>query len=427
MIVLSNNYGDDEDEPETNEPVKTSTSRRLLGNMKERQAKKVKARGYALHLPNLLLPLVPLMFLLGGVWSLQREHTRWGVLGCPASDGSMGSCGLATLLSLILHVVAIVLMVLWEFKGGGQANFVRIAKKPDEFTAANRRIREEHVTLQMNGWAGHTTTTGSGKNRSTTTHTTWSGTEDAKYDKDEDFSEAIADKMMRGHSLVCVNLVLQVRYKTKEDEMAVTAQYDTFCEMVRTKDSMTRLSLNPILQSWPEDGKLAVLNGSGSTLWFLSILIPLADVFGWGWSLRMLMEFWTVEATVTIVKEVQAKPVPAAIQPGGPATAAVAATAKIASVVVGKVVGKADDAWAVPSNEVVADNERKSSEAKIPIGACVEILTSPQMWSALVPRVGQRGTLVETDGSQKPFHVRFSDGEKWWFHNVKQCEAGELK
>eukprot|EP00931_Biecheleriopsis_adriatica_P035084 TRINITY_DN20218_c0_g1_i1.p1 TRINITY_DN20218_c0_g1~~TRINITY_DN20218_c0_g1_i1.p1 ORF type:complete len:329 (+),score=29.62 TRINITY_DN20218_c0_g1_i1:724-1710(+) len=292
-------FESNEDNAITSEP---SGLKKSMSGFLDARREKARARGYDLHVQALLLPVIPLVMFLGAVMSPQRELNRLGIRGCPGSEFVNGLPGNMVTYAAITHALCVVSLVSMELLCGGQSQYLGIAGPPAEFEQEMARLQSAKVQLVLEASAWHTVRSGSGRNQTTRRVTTWRQNTRLEYSSSKDVSEAVDAKVIRLHPLTCVELVmtwtasseLQALIDKERDELSATA---------RTKDSSYSVCLEGSLPGFPDHGRLAVLNRGETTLKGLALLTVLADCFGCGWSMRILMEFWTVHMKVQISKE----------------------------------------------------------------------------------------------------------------------------
>merc|ERR1712187_506440 len=106
------------------------------------------------------------------------------------------------------------------------------AIEANDFENVINDLRQTGIKLKMNGRAYHTTTTGCGKNRRTTSVTTWSGDKYATFSGSTDLSEDVNKELIRNHPLVCITFQLKVQYKDSQIHGKVDEQYQDFVKMV---------------------------------------------------------------------------------------------------------------------------------------------------------------------------------------------------
>jgi len=272
----------------------------------ERRRQRAEARGYDYHLEYLLIPLIGLVMFIGGCLSMKREHNEWGVLGCPGTDVSYETDFVALFLQMGLGIQGMLaaILIFGELKCGGQSRYLLLATGAQEFEdkMADMQGAKIRLILRARAWHTGTTTSGVGNGRKTYTKITFSEDQEVEYDYWTDISQMIAGDLLRRHPLTCVRCELLWKADS-ELQAKIDNQRSKLGDVVRGKDKYYSVTLSSELPGFPDDGQLGVLNRDQAALRMLTLLSVFLDVFGCGWVMRILREFWTLNINVKIVKE----------------------------------------------------------------------------------------------------------------------------
>lgn len=274
----------------------------ILGRRRQR----AEARGYDYHLEYLVIPLIWLVMFLGSCLSMKREHNEWGVLGCPGTDVSYEPDYVALFLQLGLGfqgMLAAVLIIL-ELACSGKSRYLRLATGAQKFEDKMADMQEAKIRLRIRARAWHTVTTSNkvAPGRHTETVTTFDEEQDVEYESSTDISRMIAGDLLRRHPLTCVRVELLWKADS-ELQAKIDNQRSRLEDVVRGKDKYNSVTLSSELPGFPKNGELGVLNRDVAALRMLTLLSVFLDVFGCGWFMRILREFWTLNINVQIVKE----------------------------------------------------------------------------------------------------------------------------